>query len=284
MIYDTLVLSGGSIKGFSLLGAIQYIFEKVDKTHIKNFVGTSIGSMICYLLCIGYDPLEIIHKILKMNMLSKIGTKIDPLTILDNRGVIEFETVMNDFEKLTIEKHGKLFTLNTLYKELGVEFCAVSFNMTMNKKEILCKDNYPDLECLMAIRMSSSIPFVFNRCIYNDCIYIDGGVIDNFPIQVAKKLRGKIIGVVVQDPMNDSEDLDNFSNYLTRLIFLPIHHTTKRTIRRYNKIYDIIQISENKHFLNFSIGVPTIMDMFSVGYNSAKLYFKNKDYEYKNGY
>ena len=57
-IYDTLVLSGSSIKGFAFLGALQYLYEN-NKLNIDNYIGTSAGAIISYLLIIGYTPIEI---------------------------------------------------------------------------------------------------------------------------------------------------------------------------------------------------------------------------------
>ena len=59
MDYDTLVLPGGGIKGLILLGGVQYLIDNYYMKNIKNFVGTSIGSIIGYLLIIGYTPIEI---------------------------------------------------------------------------------------------------------------------------------------------------------------------------------------------------------------------------------
>ena len=58
--YDTLVLAGGGTKGILTLGALQYAFDNLFLTNVKNYIGTSAGAMICFLLCIGYKPIEII--------------------------------------------------------------------------------------------------------------------------------------------------------------------------------------------------------------------------------
>src|SRR5271156_5786165 len=59
--FDTLVLSGGGIKGLAILGALHYVHDQLKVfTNFKNYVGTSIGSIICYLLIIGYTPLELL--------------------------------------------------------------------------------------------------------------------------------------------------------------------------------------------------------------------------------
>ena len=58
--FDTIVLSGGSIKGIVTLGALQYAKENYLLENIKTYIGTSSGAIISYLLAIGYNPIEMI--------------------------------------------------------------------------------------------------------------------------------------------------------------------------------------------------------------------------------
>ena len=48
--YDTLVLSGGSSKGIIILGCIQYLVDNYLLKGIETYIGTSVGSIICFLL------------------------------------------------------------------------------------------------------------------------------------------------------------------------------------------------------------------------------------------
>ena len=50
--YDCLVLSGGAIKGFGTLGSLQCMKDKNYLDKIKTIVGTSVGTIIGYLLSI----------------------------------------------------------------------------------------------------------------------------------------------------------------------------------------------------------------------------------------
>jgi predicted acylesterase/phospholipase RssA len=51
MTYDTICLSGGGIKGFSFVGALEELVKHkhIDIMNINNWVGTSAGALICYL-------------------------------------------------------------------------------------------------------------------------------------------------------------------------------------------------------------------------------------------
>ena len=50
MDFNAIVLSGGGLKGFGLLGGIQYMIDNKLFENIKYYSGTSIGSVICFFL------------------------------------------------------------------------------------------------------------------------------------------------------------------------------------------------------------------------------------------
>jgi len=68
-VYDTICLSGGGIKGFAFIGVLENLQIKsiIDINKISYFVGTSIGSMMCYLLVLGYSVSEIREFIMDFN-------------------------------------------------------------------------------------------------------------------------------------------------------------------------------------------------------------------------
>lgn len=264
-----MVISGGSIKGFGLLGAIQRVYE-YHTNPPKCFIGTSIGSIIGYLLAIGYTPLEIVHSIHKSSVLEKIR-QIEIFSVLNSKGLFKFEPILEELESLTMKKINKLYTLRELYEETKRELICVTFNYTRNRMEILDRIQTPDLPCLAAVRMSSSLPFVFDRFFWGECIYVDGGICDNFPIQVAHKLKKKnIIGIVCTTSSEAEQKNSNTSliEFIMVNLFFPIVHSTEKTVRKYRRRYPIIQVPVNKNFLNFNLSITDIMDMFSSGYNA----------------
>ena len=92
-MYDTLVLSGGGVNGILELGALQYCNDKNLLSSIKTYVGTSIGSIICYLLIIGYTPVEIIvylctHNKLLEEEVSYFRIQTEVTVHLHNRDII----------------------------------------------------------------------------------------------------------------------------------------------------------------------------------------------------
>jgi NTE family protein len=268
MRQPTLVIAGGALKGFGMLGAIQYIHEQFGIENIHSFFGTSVGTIIGYVLSIGQTPLETIHSVISSKILHTHGD-INLEQLLSQQGVFSFEPIQDELELITLSKHGQLFTMKSLYEILGKELCCVTVNFTTGKPEILHHTTTPDLPCLTAIQMSCSIPLLFNQMIYNDMIYIDGGLSDNFPIRVAYRFgKTDIIGICSNTELDSDDDqTETFKMNWVKLIFLPINIQTRKTIRKYRKRCTIVDVPLLKSMFNrFHLDTPEIMEMFSIGY------------------
>ena len=105
--YDTLVLSGASVKGFLTGGALQYLYDK-NLLDLKNYIGTSIGAILCFLV-IGYTPIEIMVYICTNRMVEKIQ-HFDLVAMVQGKGATTFQGFYEELEKMTIEKMSYLPT------------------------------------------------------------------------------------------------------------------------------------------------------------------------------
>jgi predicted acylesterase/phospholipase RssA len=271
--YDTLVLSGGGAKGFCLLGAVQAVIDLELGKNIKNYVGTSIGSILCYLFSIGYTPIEIIVSLHTNKWLEKLHN-FNILEGVNGNGVTSFSNIQEALEKLTINKIGKFITLGKLKEIYGKTLICVTYNMTTCSTEYLGPENYPDLPCITALRMSSNIPLVFDRFKYLDNFYIDGGISDNFAIKKGEELGEKVIGIYInisEKSLKDNPE-DGVINYFLKLLQIPILHSTKykSSITDKGKCTIVpVDTEDLKNFIHFSIKSKDRLDMFSVGYSNV---------------
>ena len=277
-----IVIAGGAVRGIGMLGALQYIDSVQNLEQVHSFFGTSMGSILAYWCCIGYKPIDVVHMLIQSNLLKAIQNDISVNTILQDQGIFKFDCIRDELEISTLSRYGKLFTMKSLYDELGKEFCCVSFNYSKNRTEILHHTTTPDLDCITAIQMSSSIPFVFNKCIVNNMLYIDGAISDNFPIRVALKMgHSNIIGIVsfstIEQPIPDVSTSEDSPPTLeiSKILSLPISKKTKKTIRKYQRKYLIIDIPLSEDALNFNLDISEIMDMFSRGYKICRIIFNS---------
>lgn len=117
--YDKIVLSGGAIKGFSILGSLQYLYEHQLINDVHKYVGTSVGSGILYLLAIGYTPIEIIVKTITSQFMKKMQLNIFSLT--QGYGAYDWNVIEEFLKVLTLDKIGRFISLNELYTDFNKE-------------------------------------------------------------------------------------------------------------------------------------------------------------------
>ena len=266
--YDTIVLSGGAIKGLLTLGALQYAKDSYFIKNIKTFVGVSSGAMICYLLSIGYTPIEIVVYISTHRLIEKLS-KFNFISILKCGGLTDFNIIHSHIEKMTISKLGYLPTLKELQQRCNKNLIFCTYNLSKKKIEYLTPEDNPDLPCLLALRMTSNLPFIFDKFKYQDNYYIDGGIIDNFPIDIGYERGGKVLGMYISE--DTGYENNKVLEYIYELISIPILSITNNKIEKYKDKVKIISLDENKtKFFNFNLNSTERLEMFSKGYQIAK--------------
>lgn len=187
-LVHNLVLSGGGVKGLSICGALKRLIElSKDKDHvildIKNILGVSVGAIIGFLYNIGYTPSELIDKLLDKDFGDL--TSISILSLIENYGIDSGESIIEYINELLDHKGiDKCITFKQLYSKTNIKLQIAATNLSRNCQTIFDYESYPDLQILQAIRMSYSIPFVFSCVKFQDCIYVDGGLSDNYPIEI----------------------------------------------------------------------------------------------------
>ena len=72
-----LVISGGGINGLSFIGALDVLYNRQCLNHVEKYAGTSIGAIICALLCI-YTPAQLIKELTGSVLLS-----VEDLSVVD---------------------------------------------------------------------------------------------------------------------------------------------------------------------------------------------------------
>jgi predicted acylesterase/phospholipase RssA len=275
--YDTLVLSGGSINGIIMYGAVQYLLDKNMLKNIKTYIGTSMGSITCYLLSIGCTPTEIVSYICT-NQIFELMSNISILKFIKGNGAMSFQPVHDLLEKMTLDKIGKLITLKELYEMFGNTLVCVSYNLTQDKTEYLSHLTHPDLDCLSAVRMSSNLPFIFSEFIYKDNAYTDGAICNNFPIEKAKEFGNKSIGFyIIYDTTTLPYSIKQPVNFMYKLLYIQYAEILKNKFEKIDENALVIPITpSDKIFCDFNLTDKDKLEMFSFGYTQTKEFLENK--------
>ena len=227
-----LVLSGGGAKGMAHIGALKIIEEA--GIPIDYVVGTSMGSIIGGLYAIGYTPEQMDTMVRKQdwsyllsdrisrsekNMAERevdekyvISVPFSKKAIQDvTGGLIKGQNIGNLFSELTLGYHDSIN-----FNKLPIPFACVSENI-VNGKEY----NFHSGVLSTAMRASMAIPGVFTPVRLDSMVLVDGGVINNYPVNVAKQMGADvIIGVDVQSELRPANELENAGEILGQLIDL----------------------------------------------------------------
>jgi predicted acylesterase/phospholipase RssA len=274
MTYNSIVLSGGGLKGFGLLGGLQYLIDNKHLDNIKYFAGTSIGAVICYFIAIGYSPVEMVIYSITNKVFDSYDIK-NINSILAGDGIYDFSIFLNHFEKMTIDKIGYLPTLLELYEKIGKILYICTYNITQKKKEYISYHNYPDMLCIDAIKISCSLPFIFNDCIYKENYYIDGGFVDNCPFTTILNYEDAniIIFNIIQKNTEDfyTKIIDKFYT----ILMIPINELQDLQFKHLTDNCKLITLELEPKLYEFNISNSEKLELFSSGYNSTKKHLIN---------
>jgi len=299
--YDTVVLSGGSVKSICMLGALQYCYDNKLIDHVKTFIGTSAGAMISYLIVIGYSPTEIIVYLCTNNIFEDVEY-LDILSMVNGNGAISFVKFQAHLEKLTIDKVGRLLTFHDLYVKFGRNLIVTTYNYTEKRMEYLSYRTTPTMPCIVALRMTACLPLIFDMFKYMDCYYIDGGIADNFPINfyecdhpqtTTTPLRGadepgdtplmlgresRRLGILIDMTDDQPEDVpSSVLDYIYKVLAIPMEQHTQAIIAVAAPSVDVIRIRNTTNLLNYTLACREKLDMFSQGYKIANAFFIDDD-------
>ena len=199
------------------------------------------------------------------------------VAMVNGSGATSFVHIHEQLEKMTIEKIGRLITLGDLYNTYGKEFYCITHNMTSNKMEILSHKTYPDMPCLIALRMTANLPFVFDHFKYLGSFYVDGGLSNNFPIDIGDKIGQKILGITIYNTNSSFiENTENMLEYIYQLMFIPIKQRVSNNIESASDKCTIVTLQPDKTpFFNFNLDTHSKLEMFSDGFVQMRTFWEN---------
>ena len=271
MKYDTLILSGGSVKGFSFLGAFKYLFDKniIDRKNIKHIICASVGSFTALMLLfnINYDIILkiMINTDIKLYDIDKFNFK----NIIDNYGAFDncnIENYVKIFCKYFLKKDN--ITLKELYNYNKIKFTVKVSNISKCNVEYINYLNYPNLDIVTLIKMATSIPFLFKPVSYNNCLYCDGATGGGLPIEYNKSKKYLAISIL---PFSYKNNINNFYDYAYSIYKT---YSTSDTMDFYKKYKNIIYLDMNTSF-KIDIDYNQKKIFFKEGYSQTKKFFEN---------
>jgi len=248
-----LVLSGGGIRGVAHIGAIKAMEEYgIYPTHIS---GTSAGAIVGAFYAAGVDWKEILNffKTIPIFHKEKYAWK--------KPGFIDTEKFYMDFSALLPQDN----------------FDALEKPMFVTATNILkgTLKYFFEGQLIMPILASASFPGVFTPTKIGDSFYVDGGVLNNFPVEPLLPLCDKVIGVYVNPLKNIVfDDLKHSYNVVERAYKIKM---AAESISKFNTCNLLVRPKALSDYATFHM--HDIDAIFKIGYEKALATLKdNKDF------
>lgn len=232
-----LVLSGGGAKGIAHIGVIKALEE--HGVPIDYVAGTSMGAVIGSLYCCGHTPDSMLNLITSRDFSYWSSDKIDPSIasyISRPQPTPRMAEVQFSFRDSTLISTNlkPVSLINPLPMSFGfmtmfapyTAQCDSNFNRLMvpfrcvtsdvyHKRKIVCRSG----SLSDAVRASMTFPTVFKPIEMDGVLVYDGGIYDNFPVDVMREdfHPDFIIGVSVSGPDGKPQP-DNLFSQLEDMI------------------------------------------------------------------
>ncbi len=225
-----LVLSGGGAKGFAHIGVLKVLEE--EGIPIDLIVGTSMGSLVGGIYSIGYDASELEALVKSLNWETALTDEVPREFLSKNDQLIKQRYILSlpisGQKKLSLPQ-GLINGQNVLnifcglagnvpydadFAKLPIAFACVAADLKTGKEVVLKKGFFPT-----AMFSSMAIPLAFQSFERGDQLLVDGGVVNNFPTDVAKKMGADIIiGVDIRSNIQERTNLGSMSSVLSQLV------------------------------------------------------------------
>lgn len=235
-----LVLSGGGARAYAHIGVLQALNENnIYPSHVS---GASAGALVGALYCSGYTPLEILemsksHEFLKIFKIGIINKELTEMT--------RIKSFLNHYIKDD-------------FSSLKIPLSVSVTNLNIGNYEVKSTG-----KLINVIAASCAIPLLFKPVKIDGNFYVDGGVLNNFPIEPLLETTDKIIGVSV----NEHEQKDTFKGRLKvteRCLQLAVWNTVQDRIKKCD-----VAIEFDKHFKFSMFSIQKSQELFDLGYNTA---------------
>lgn len=278
-----LVISGGGSKG-AWGGGIAHGLYDLENARWVAYYGTSTGSLLITLVALedfqklkkAYTSVNT-NNIFSVNPFNKKG-KINIWNAIWR--LIRRKTSLGEAKKLK-KKIKSMFSVREYNKliENGIKLCCNVTNYKNGKIVYIYNHDYDYCDYVDYTLASSSVPIAFKPLKTDKGIFLDGGVMENIPIQKAIEDGADEIDIIIHSPENYTDSgwrPDNMLDVASRTLELMQRQTAKSDVViaklmaqkdiRLNFYYTPRVLTKN--VLDFD---PVIMSAWwEEGYNSLK--------------
>jgi NTE family protein len=249
-IYKTgIVLSGGGARGFAHLGVLKALNESNIYPQVISCV--SAGSIVGVLYANNYTPDEILALFEHTDLYRILRFYRPAFGVLKASGL-----------RKILAKHLSVKNIEDL--SMPVIISATNFGSAST--EYFTSGSIVD-----AVMASSAIPLVLKPYTINGKMYVDGGLMNNLPIEPLLGKCEDIIGVNV-NPVKEMTQFNSFRNYADRVLHLAIRANVNNNILKCDMYIEPEGLSNYPLFK-----VSAAREIFETGYKHTKLLLQKEN-------
>ena len=274
--YRYLVLSGGGVKGVSIIGAIKALVDHqlLSMDSLEGVATSSIGSLVGLLFLLGYHP----------HQLGELAQSFDMTRLAD----FEVQNLLSDFGLDTGERIRQFIhrmmeakqipfdiTLAQFYRHTGIIWYITVMNLNRMTTEYLSADQTPDYLVIEAVLAAIKVPFAFVPSKSpNGNLLVDGGTVDNYPMWRFEDKLVDTIGIFVGQLPTYQSKITTFEDYLKAMVIMLLTANVQRDLKGYESQTILLDIDVN--FLDVPGLNPTQVEtLYQLGYQGAMNFFND---------
>jgi NTE family protein len=178
-----LALGGGGVRGLAHIGILA-VFEK-EGIRPSMMAGTSMGGLIAAAYAVGLSPEALTREVSEFTHLRRLLTLVD-LTPA-RRGLLQGERIRS----MLIDKLGK----NTTFADLPLPLGLVAVDIDSGEEVVLTRGSLVE-----AVLATCAVPGIFPPVRWGERFLADGGILNNVPADVARRLGAEVVVAVDVGP------------------------------------------------------------------------------------
>lgn len=280
---NTLVLSGGGIRGVAYCGAFRKLKElhEIGKINldIKRLACVSVGCLFGLVFVLGYTPEDIEEEIIQKNFSELKHIRFS--NFLKKFGADSGKNIITWLETLILKRGMKLdINFKELYERTGIEYQVLATDLKTFDWAIFDHIKTPTVSVTKAIRYSISIPFIFTAEKFNNHVLVDGAVINSYPIYLFQDNLDHVLGlklVADDEPIGQENSIDivEFDSYIMSVwsCMMVQHERQTGLLERFRPHTVKIHINENVTTTDFTMTKDMKLKLIEVGYRAVQKYF-----------
>lgn len=240
-----LVLSGGGARGFAHVGVIKVLEELGIR--IDVIAGTSMGAMVGGAYAAGFSYEQLLSTVLGVDWDQMIAPRAD-------RSILPFRRKLDDYKSLPVsgieigsdgmpqlpesfvpseelqlflnDKTGSVAMIEDLSR-LSIPFASTATDLVTGERVVMQKG------CSLgeAMRASMSLPGVFAPVPFHKHLLVDGGLIDNLPVELARSMGADVLIVVnVGTPLSKRSELTSVVGVMAQMVNLLTEQNVRKSL------------------------------------------------------